>query len=624
MTPTKISAGIMRPVRPSYRISFPLDRKPFSSRAFRIASSRSPLNGVPSMKRPSRDPTFPPICSRTWATVIRDGIAWGLMIRSGMIPCDVKGMSSCGAIRPITPFWPWRDANLSPSSGTRRSRTFTFASLEPFSLSVSMTESTQPLSPWRTVTDVSRRFCGVRKSVSSSRNRGGLVFPISTSPPWTSTSGEMRPSSGVRVADERLIRIVEQVAPGVRPKTVVARRDSKGLLSHASPHRDTRGRVVLRIGHDAGGDAQDDQRVDLDMGVGLRDRGLHAEILVAVGAFELRVLVPAPHVRPRDVVPAQGMLALLAPAGDVVRIEGDERVLFLLRVDPFHDPVPDEIREAEAPHLQLVDVLAGEHDVAFLHDQQGSSDAALVAVDDDFAHVLVEAQVHLVAQESRPPPFADLGDEEFRVLVEADKVSVHVDAGELGLLALDLLRAKVRQEEFHFLFREALRHVDHEGAVFDQAAVLPFRRLVRTEPTPLGRVQVPRLEMRLGSCERRSNPAKVAQGAHVRCAVEELGDPGATSDPIAGREGVEEPLGEQVRTNRRGDLQFPAARIGPLELVLEILHEVRERDPEQVFHEIAGELEPRVRIVILVVLASHAKGQLEDRPRDPTEEDRLL
>ena len=42
---------------------------------------------------------------------------------------------------------------------------------------------------------VSRRFCGVRKSVCSSRNRGGEVFPINTSRPSTLTSGAIRPSS---------------------------------------------------------------------------------------------------------------------------------------------------------------------------------------------------------------------------------------------------------------------------------------------------------------------------------------------------------------------------------------------------------------------------------------------
>src|SRR5213592_747606 len=579
MTPTKISAGIMRPVRPSYRISFPFDRKPLSSRAFRMASSLSPENGVPSMNRPSRQPTFPPICSRTWATVIRDGIAWGLMIRSGMMPCAVKGMSSCGAIRPMTPFCPCREANLSPSSGTRRSRTFTFASFEPFSLSVSMTESTHPLSPCRTVTDVSRRFCGVRKSVSSSRKRGGLVFPISTSPPWTRTSGEMSPSSGVRFAydrsaraprvaallravrphergppeasvdrglvhddrvfhvvpvmrhhgddeilargplverdvlhrvrlHERLLRVVEQVAPGIWPEAVVARSEAQGLLRHPGSHRDPRGRVVLGVRDHAGSDTEDDFRVDLDVGVFLRDRRLHRERLMAMRALELRILVAAPHVHPGDVVPAQRVLAFLAPARHVVWIQGDERIFLLFGVDPLDDAVPDEVGESEAAHLQLVDVLPGKDDVAFLDDEQRAPDAPLVAVDDDLTHVLVVPHVDLVTQETGPATLADLGHEVLRVLVEPDEVSVHVDPRELGLLALHLLFPEVREEELDLLFRETLRDVNHQCEILDQPAILAFWRLVRTEAAPLGRMEVAGFEMGLGPREREHERAK--------------------------------------------------------------------------------------------------------------------
>lgn len=64
--------------------------------------------------------------------VMREGMAWGLMMRSGTMPSRVKGMSSCVYVMPTVPFWPWRDANLSPTCGTRivRVRTLTnFASL---------------------------------------------------------------------------------------------------------------------------------------------------------------------------------------------------------------------------------------------------------------------------------------------------------------------------------------------------------------------------------------------------------------------------------------------------------------------------------------------------------------
>src|SRR5207249_1435748 len=112
-------------------------------------------------------------------------------------------------VRPIAVFLEGLPHGVRPLTGERR------AIDEPFSLSVSMTESTHSLSPCRTVTDVSRRFCGVRKSVSSSRKRGGLVFPIKTSPPWTRTSGEMSPSSGARFAYDRSARAPRTSGDGI-------------------------------------------------------------------------------------------------------------------------------------------------------------------------------------------------------------------------------------------------------------------------------------------------------------------------------------------------------------------------------------------------------------------------
>ncbi len=111
------------------------------------------------------------------------------------MPSRVYGMFSGLTMSPMTPFWPCRLANLSPSSGTRWLRTLTLTSLEMFSPSVRITLSTQPDSPYRTVPDVSRRFWGVSRSVFSSRNLGGLVLPMSTSPSTTSISGKIRPSS---------------------------------------------------------------------------------------------------------------------------------------------------------------------------------------------------------------------------------------------------------------------------------------------------------------------------------------------------------------------------------------------------------------------------------------------
>src|SRR5439155_15736830 len=130
--------------------------------------------------------------------------------------------------------------------------------------------------------------------------------------------------------------------------------------------------------------------------------------------------------------------------------------------------------------------------------------------------------------------------------------------------------------------------------------------------------------MRLGPRERRCDPPEVAEGGHVRRAVEELAHPGAAPDPVPGREGVQEPLAQEVGPDRGADLDLLPAGVGPLERVLQVLDEVRECDPEQVLHEVAGELQSLVRVVVLVVLLPFAEMEFEDGPRDPTEEDGLL
>ena len=127
--------------------------------------------------------------------VIREGIPWGLTTRSGVIPSAVKGMSHWSTSLPTTPFCPNLEQNLSPSSGILSSLTLTRTSLDPFSDSVIMTESTYPVSPGLTVMDVSLLFWVVRASPFSSRNLGGEVFPMSTSDPDTLLSARIRPSS---------------------------------------------------------------------------------------------------------------------------------------------------------------------------------------------------------------------------------------------------------------------------------------------------------------------------------------------------------------------------------------------------------------------------------------------
>src|SRR3990170_736061 len=424
--------------------------------------------------------------------------------------------------------------------------------------------------------------------------------------------------------DERLLRVVEEMAPRVRAGAVVARPEAEGLFRHPRAHRDARGRVVLGVRDEARGDAEDDHRVDLEMRRLSGDMRLHAERLVALLALELDLVLLRAHVHPRHVVPAQGTLALLAAARDVVGVDRDVRVLFLLRVDPLDNAVPDQVGEAGAPETKVLEVLLRQGEVALLRDEEGPADAAFVAVDDDLPHVLVVSDVDLMAEQAAPPPLPDLGDEHVRVLVEPDEVAVHVPPRVRRLLTFHLLRAQVREEDLHLVVGEAFGHVDDESAVLHQAAVLAFRRLVGAEPAPLRRVQVARLEMRLGPREGARHPSQVAQGGHVRGPIEQLTDARPPADPVPRRQGVEEALREEVRPDRGRDFQFTPPSVRPLELVLEVLDQVRERDPEEVLHEVPRELEALVRVVVLVVLAALPEGELEDRARDAAEEDRLL
>ena len=76
--------------------------------------------------------------------VIRDGIACGLIIKSGRIPSAVNGISSSGITKPIVPFCPEREAILSPMAGKRSSRMRIFAILNPSSPSVKNALSINP------------------------------------------------------------------------------------------------------------------------------------------------------------------------------------------------------------------------------------------------------------------------------------------------------------------------------------------------------------------------------------------------------------------------------------------------------------------------------------------------
>ena len=261
-------------------------------------------------------------------------------------------------------------------------------------------------------------------------------------------------------------------------------------------------------------------------------------------------------------------------------------------------------------------------------------------MDDDLVHLRVVADVDLVGlvlergrQRPRPPAFADVTDEVERLRVESDQVAVDVDPGRplplrgrgfLEHLGADLPRVVVPENEGDLLLVGTFGNVDAQRVVLDETAVLPLGSLVRTETAPLGRVQVARLEVRLAPGERARHPAQVADRRHVAGPVEHLADPGAAADPVAGRERVDEPLRQKVRSDRARDAEVLLARKRAFELVLEVLEEQGERDAEQVLHQVAGELEALVRVVVLVVLAPYLEVQLEDRPRHTREVEGLL
>ena len=192
----KTSAGNFLPVRPSYIVSLPEYSKPRASMACFTSSIFSPTNAEPSNLLPRSAADLPHMDSMNMPTVMREGNAWGFMSTSGVTPSAVYGKSSLLASIPSTPFWPWREANLSPISGILTSRTRILYILPPSLDCVITMVSTTPFSEGLTPMDVSRLYGPeASNSRNSSMNRGGLVLPISTSPPSTAASADMTPSS---------------------------------------------------------------------------------------------------------------------------------------------------------------------------------------------------------------------------------------------------------------------------------------------------------------------------------------------------------------------------------------------------------------------------------------------
>ena len=145
---------------------------------------------------PRNAAALPVIDSINIPTVILDGNACGLIRTSGEIPSAVYGKSSHFAKIPRIPFWPCRDANLSPISGVRISLTLILYIFPPSLDLVITTVSTTPVSEGLTPIEVSRLYGPfTSNSLYSSINLGGLDFPIRISPPRTCDSVATTPSS---------------------------------------------------------------------------------------------------------------------------------------------------------------------------------------------------------------------------------------------------------------------------------------------------------------------------------------------------------------------------------------------------------------------------------------------
>mmetsp|Transcript_5008 Transcript_5008/g.17707 ORF Transcript_5008/g.17707 Transcript_5008/m.17707 type:complete len:287 (-) Transcript_5008:3883-4743(-) len=86
--------------------SLPWRWKPRSWSNDAIWSTETSVNGVASPSLPVSAPTLDCRHSTRCPTVMREGMACGLTMISGVMPSRVQGMSSCRYVMPIVPFWP--------------------------------------------------------------------------------------------------------------------------------------------------------------------------------------------------------------------------------------------------------------------------------------------------------------------------------------------------------------------------------------------------------------------------------------------------------------------------------------------------------------------------------------
>ena len=313
--------------------------------------------------------------------------------------------------------------------------------------------------------------------------------------------------------------VLHQVTPCIGPDPVVGGGDSQCLLSHSRTHGDTGCGVVLGIGNDTGCHSEDDHGVDLHVGVLGLDLAGNGELLVAPLAFEDDVPVLS-GVHPIGVHGGQRVVAAGASPGDVVRIDEDECILFLLCIDPLDDSLAEQVVPPDLALADTLDVLPGDGEPSVLDDEQGPPEPSLIAVDDDLLHLLVVADVDLVGDETASPALPDLGHELPGVGMDTDEISVDVDTDTAS--ALDGLDVELPEHPFDVGLRESLGDVDDECGVLHQTAVLTLGGLGGAQPSPLGGVQVTCLEVGLAPGQGGCDPPEVGHGGQVGCPVEEL------------------------------------------------------------------------------------------------------
>mmetsp|Transcript_17194 Transcript_17194/g.58084 ORF Transcript_17194/g.58084 Transcript_17194/m.58084 type:complete len:242 (+) Transcript_17194:510-1235(+) len=186
--------------------SLPWRWKPRSWSNDAIWSTETSVNGVASPSLPVSAPTLDCRHSTRCPTVMREGMACGLTMISGVMPSRVQGMSSCRYVMPIVPFWPWREANLSPICGVRTARVRTFANFMPSWFVESNTSSMMPLSLGRIAVEASR-LVNREGSPSAVTAAAGVVLPMMMSVPETRTPGETMPSASTFSYEPCLIAV---------------------------------------------------------------------------------------------------------------------------------------------------------------------------------------------------------------------------------------------------------------------------------------------------------------------------------------------------------------------------------------------------------------------------------